>query len=321
MTDALLVATAKDARTLELARSLGFSSAMIVPLVAQDTAIGAITFVAAESGRRYTPADLSMAEELASRAALAIENSRLYGASQQAVALRDDFISAASHELRTPVTSLKVYTEVLQRQAARRGDDHTRGQLGKMHAQIERLAVLIADLLDVSKIEAGKLELRREEVDLRRMVDEVVEAIQATTLKHRITVEGRVRRLVVGDQERLGQVLTNLLTNAVKYSPQANCIVVRLAETADGAMIEVEDSGIGIDPEHLDRVFDRFYRVSSPDEKTFPGLGMGLYISHEIVRRHGGAIEVESKRGHGSVFRVVIPYGDGGAVADRCEHG
>jgi PAS domain S-box-containing protein len=318
ITDALLVATAKDERTLELARSLGFSSAMIVPLVADETTIGAITFVAAESGRHYAAADLRMAEELASRAALAIQNSRLYGASQQAVAVRDDFISAASHELRTPVTSLKVYTEVLQRQAERRGDESTSDRLRKMLTQIDRLAVLIGDLLDVSKIEAGKLELRRELVDLRRLIDEVVEAIQATTSKHRIVVAGDVSRPVVGDGERLGQVLTNLLTNAVKYSPQADRIIVRIAETTDGVTVDVQDFGIGIEPEHLDQVFDRFYRVTSEDEKTFPGLGMGLYISHEIVRRHGGTMEVKSIKGCGSVFRVTLPYGDG-AAPDRPE--
>jgi len=318
ITDALLVATAKDERTLELARSLGFSSAMIVPLVAHETTIGAITFVAAESGRHYAAADLRMAEELASRAALAIQNSRLYGASQQAVAVRDDFISAASHELRTPVTSLKIYTQVLQRQAERRGDEHTGGQLRKMQAQIDRLAVLIGDLLDVSKIEAGKLELRHELIDLRRLTDEVVEAIQATTTKHQIVVEGTVSRPVVGDGERLGQVLTNLLTNAVKYSPQADRIGVRLVETAGRAIVEVEDFGIGIEPEHLDQIFDRFYRVTSEDEKTFPGLGMGLYISHEIVRRHGGMMEVTSVKGSGTVFRVTLPYGDGMAP-DRSE--
>jgi signal transduction histidine kinase len=178
ITDAMLVESAKDERSLELSRSIGFSSAMIVPLVGRAAPVGTITFVTAESGRRYTAADLAMAEELAGRAALAIENSRLYGESQSAVALRDDFIAAASHELRTPVTSLRVYTEVLQRRAAKRGDDHTSLHLGKMTAQIERLAVLIDDLLDVSKIEAGKLELRRDTLDLRRMVDEVAEAVE-----------------------------------------------------------------------------------------------------------------------------------------------
>lgn len=309
ISDALLVATAKDARTLELARSIGFSSAMIVPLVVQDRAIGAITFVAAESGRHYTAADLSMAEELASRAALAIENSRLYRESQRAVALRDDFIAAASHELKTPVTSLKIYTEILQRQAEQHMDNPNGRYLGKMNAQIDRLTRLIGELLDVSKIEAGTLELRREAVDLGRLVEEAVEAIQATTSKHRIEVVGCVERPIVGDRERLGQVLTNLLTNAVKFSPQANRVIVRLAEEGDAAVLEVEDFGIGIADEHLSQVFDRFYRVNSADEKTFPGLGLGLYIASEIVRRHGGALQATSQAGRGSRFRCVIPFG------------
>lgn len=170
--------------------------------------------------------------------------------------------------------------------------------------------MLVGDLLDVSKIEAGKLELRHELIDLQRLTDELVEAIQATIAKHQILVEGTVSRHVVGDGERLGQVLTNLLTNAVKYSPQADRIIVRLAETPDGVTIEVQDFGIGIDPEHLDQVFDRFYRVTSEDEKTFPGLGMGLYISHEIVRRHGGTMEVTSVKGaapsSASLFRMAM---------------
>jgi len=315
ISDEYLVTVAKDEETLELARGLQLCSAMVVPLMVRDTAIGAITFIAAESGRHYTEADLRMAEELASRAALAIENSRLYGESQQAVALRDDFISAASHELKTPVTSLKIYTELLLRQSRQRGDEQTSSHLQKMNGQIERLAVLISDLLDVSKIEAGKLELRREMVELRPVVDEVIEAVQTTTTKHHIEINGHVGRAVIGDRERLSQVVTNLLTNAVKYSPHADRIVVRIAETGAGATIEVEDYGIGIDEEHLDQIFDRFYRVTSADEKTFPGLGMGLFISQEIVRRHGGTMEVTSTKGRGSVFRFTVPYGEAAPTA------
>jgi PAS domain S-box-containing protein len=307
ITDEMLVATARDARTLALARSLGFTSAMIVPLVVQDATIGAITFVATDSGRHYTPADLTMAQELASRAALAIENSRLYGASQRAVALRDDFIAAASHELRTPVTSLKVYTEVMLKQATKRRDETAMRSLQVMNNQIDRLSTLIVDLLDVAKIESGTLELRQEAFDLRRLVDEIVDGMQATLTTHRLEVRGAATLDVFGDRDRIGQVLTNLLSNAVKYSPQADRVLVRLAGDMDHVTLEVEDFGIGIAREHMPHLFDRFYRVSAPDEKTFPGLGMGLYIVQEIVYRHGGDLQVESTAGRGSCFRVRLP--------------
>lgn len=307
ITDQMLVETAKDERTLTLARGLGFTSAMIVPLINQGATIGAITFVTTESGRHYTSNDLNMAQELASRAALAIENSRLYAASQRAVALRDDFIAAASHELRTPVTSLKVYTELLLRQSMRRGDTAAISPLRAMNSQIDRLSGLIVDLLDVARLEAGTLEMRREPTDLRQLVEEIVAVMQTTTNKHRIEIEGKTALAFVGDRERLGQVLINLLSNAVKYSPRADRIVVRLSDHADHVILEVEDHGIGIEREHLPRLFDRFYRVSNPNEKTFPGLGMGLYIAHEIVHGHGGELQVKSDLGKGSSFRVELP--------------
>jgi two-component system CheB/CheR fusion protein len=248
-----------------------------------------------------------MAQELASRAALAIENSQLYAASQRAVTLRDDFIAAASHELRTPVTSLKVYTEVMLRKATRGSDEAAVRSLQAMNNQIDRLSSLIVDLLDVAKIESGTLELRQEAFDLRQLVDEIVEVTQATLTKHRIDVEGDATLAVVGDRERLGQVLTNLLSNAAKYSPKAELILVRMWGDQDDVFLEVEDFGIGIQREHLPHLFDRFYRVSTPDEKTFPGLGMGLFIVQEIVRRHGGDLHVESTAGRGSCFRVRLP--------------
>ena len=315
ITDEMLVATARDERSLELMRSIGVHSAMVVPLLIGGRAIGAITFVAAESGRRYSPADLSMAEELASRAALAIENSRLFTESQKSVTLRDDFISAASHELRTPVTSLKVFTEVLQRQARKRGDEQAERHLTRMNSQIDKLTILISDLLDVSKFEAGKLSFRRELVDVNAMADEVVESIQATADQHRIVLEGRVANPIHGDKDRLGQVLTNLLTNAIKYSPDADRVIVRLSEDRSSAAIEVQDFGIGIDNDQQSKIFERFYRATSSDERTFPGLGIGLYLSSQIVRRHGGTMNVKSTRGQGSVFRFTTPFGEPDLVA------
>lgn len=306
--DAFLIASAHDEEELALLRTIGFSSVMIVPLLIQGEAIGTITFVSAESGRYYTQADLSMAEELASRVALAIQNARLYSEAQKAIGLRDDFISMASHELRTPITSLKMYTQFLQKHLSKKGDISLVHPLTRMDAQLNKLAGLINDLLDVSKIEHGRLDFQEECFNLEEVVREACEAVQQTTPKHTIHIEGSIPYSVRGDKDRIGQVMTNLLTNAIKYSPQAREVLVRLQSEPDRALVSVQDFGIGIDQEHLSKIFTRFYRVSDPDEKTFPGLGLGLYLSHEIITRHGGSLTVASEKGKGSVFSCVLPY-------------
>lgn len=304
----LIVAAARDEEELALIRKIGFTSVMIVPLLVQGKAIGAITFVTAESGRHYTSADLAMAEELASRAALAIENARLYTEAQKAIGIRDDFISIASHELRTPITSLKMYTQLLQKQLARKGEESLVRSCMKMDAQLNKLTALIGDLLNVSKIEHGKLEFQEGMFDLDALVKETVEHIQPTTTKHVIHIEGSIAQPVWGDKDRIGQVLTNLLSNAIKYSPQADTIIVRLTPEPDMVVVSVQDFGIGIDNEHQSNIFTRFYRVSDPEEKTFPGLGIGLYIAHEIIKRHGGNLTVVSGKEKGSQFSFTLSY-------------
>jgi PAS domain S-box-containing protein len=307
ITDEMLVAVAKNEEELALIRRIGFSSAMTVPLRIQERAIGAMTFVTAESGRHYTGADLAFAEEVASRAALAVENARLYRDAQRAIAVRDEFMSLASHELKTPVTSLKMYTQVLQRQAERRGDADLADRLVKMDRQTDKLTGLINDLLNVTRIQTGQLEYVDEVVDLNAIVHECVDAIQPTTTKHHIFVEGTIDGRVWGDSERIGQVVTNLLTNAVKYSPRADRVLVRLNADAGNAVISVRDFGIGIGEEHREKIFEQFYRVSDPSEKTYPGLGLGLFIAGEIVKRHGGTIIVQSASGEGTTFTLTLP--------------
>jgi PAS domain S-box-containing protein len=307
ITDEMLMATARDEHELTLARSLGMTSAMIVPICSDGVPIGAITFVTTESRRRYTEADLAMAEELASRASLAIENARLYRTAQEALTLRDEFISIASHELKTPVTSLKVYSQMLGRQAQRKGDTATALQLGKMESQVDKLTKLIANLLDVSKIEAGKLEYVSEDFDLVALVRELAESPKAIDQTHVVTVTECGPIVICADRDRIGQVVVNLLTNAIKYSPDADRVDVDLSCDGVTATVAVRDFGIGIDPSFHDHLFDRFFQVSDPEERTFPGLGMGLYISREIARRHGGDIRVDSVKGGGSTFSLVLP--------------
>ena len=173
---------------------------------------------------------------------------------------------------------------------------------------LNKLTLLIRDLLNVTRIELGRLDFQEDLFDLNEVVKETVEQMQVITRKHRIQIEGHVIQTVRGDKDRIGQVLTNLLTNAIKYSPKADSIIVRLTSNDESAVVSVQDFGIGIEQEHLQAIFERFYRVSDPDEKTFPGLGIGLYISHEIIKRHGGTLAVESEKGRGSVFSFILPY-------------
>ena len=292
---------------LPIINALGLTSYMGIPLIAHDKVIGAITFSSIQPQRRYTYEDLTFGQELARRIALTLDNARLYAEAQRAITLRDDFISIASHELRTPVTSLKLYVQVLQKQLSRRGDENLVRSLAKMDAQLNKLTLLIEDLLNVSRIEHGKLEFHEDWFDLNEVTQETVEQIQSTTSKHRIRIEDRIDQLVFGDKDRIGQVLTNLLTNAVKFSPQADTIIVRLTTAQDAIVVSVQDFGIGIEKEYLNHIFDRFHRVNDPEEKTYPGLGIGLYIAHEIIQRHGGTLAVESEKGKGSLFSFTLP--------------
>lgn len=220
---------------------------------------------------------------------------------------KDEFISMASHELKTPVTSLKGFAQVLQRRLQKQGDEQGLHYATRMDAQLNKLTKLVSDLLDVSRMQAGKLTFDIEPFELDALVLETVENVQVATPGHQLLVEGRTGGCVLGDKDRLGQVFINLLTNAVKYSPQAEKVIVHLSRNSQEAGVSVQDFGIGIDAAHHQKIFERFYQVTEPEEKTFPGLGMGLYISHEIVQRHQGRMWVESTKGEGSTFSVALP--------------
>ncbi len=220
---------------------------------------------------------------------------------------KDEFISMTSHELKTPVTSLKGFTNVLQRRLAKQGDEKSLYYLARIDAQLNKLAKLISDLLDITRMQTGKLTFQMEAFDLDVLMCETVENVQATTITHRFLIEGRTDARLCGDKDRLGQVFSNLLTNAVKYSPRANKVLVGLSRDQEQAIVSVRDFGIGIDEAHHQKIFERFYQVTDPEERTYPGLGIGLYISREIVERHHGQIGVESRKGEGAIFSVALP--------------
>jgi two-component system CheB/CheR fusion protein len=225
----------------------------------------------------------------------------------QMLAQREEFMAMASHELKTPVSSLKGYTQVLQARFTKAGDERSAALLSKMDAQLNKLINLISELLDVTKLEAGQLAWHTQPFDLDTLVREIVEEVSYTAERHQIRIEGTLSVPISGDRERLGQVLINLLTNAIKYSPQATSVLVTVASNTENAIISVRDFGIGIAPEKLAHVFERFYRVSDQEHKTFPGLGLGLFISAQMVKRQGGRMWVESQVGAGSTFSFTIP--------------
>jgi PAS domain S-box-containing protein len=220
---------------------------------------------------------------------------------------KDDFIGIASHELKTPITSIKGYTQVLEQMLQKKGDTVAAQMMGRMNTQINRLTSLVADLLDVTKINSGRLQFNDAEFEFNGMVKELVEDLRRITVRHTLIEDYRKTGIVFGDKERIGQVIANLVTNAIKYSPNAEKIIIHTAVSNNEVTLCVEDFGIGIAGDKLTKVFEQFYRVSGDMQHTFPGLGLGLYISSEIIKREGGKIWVTSRLGSGSTFCFSLP--------------
>jgi signal transduction histidine kinase/DNA-binding response OmpR family regulator len=320
--DTLLMSIAKDADHLERLRAQGFCSYMCVPLQARGRTLGAITFVTSESRRCYTTADLHLAEDLARRAGLAVDNARLYREAQEAILARDEFLSIASHELKTPLTSLQLQVQTLIR-AAQKGSaakltpERLTGKLQLADQQTERLANLINELLDVSRIRSGRIDMRLEELDVTEIVHTVVVRFEEQLLQAgsnlRLACDNQA--LVCADRSRLEQVVTNLLSNAIKYGA-GKAIEIRVTQDAENVQMAVRDEGIGIAPEHLERIFVRFERAVSSD--NYGGLGLGLYIVRQIVEALGGTIRVVSALGTGSTFTVMLPRADAARADQKC---
>ena len=226
---------------------------------------------------------------------------------KQAERKKDEFISIASHELKTPLTSVKGYVQLLER-SIEKGDVPTlKKHLAKAQVQLEKLNELITDLLDISKIESGKLKFNKQPFIIDDMLDSVIEIIHQSNPEFKLLKTGSVKREICGDEMRIEQVVINFLTNAIKYSPGTSEVHITVEDRGETVYVGVRDFGIGINEELQKNVFEKFYRV----EETaihFQGLGIGLYISAEIIRRHGGEVGVKSIPGEGSEFYFSIPF-------------
>ena len=299
------------------------ASLLVLPLRTRRELLGALVIAANDPDRAMTDDKLPLAEFLAERAALAIENAKLYTEQVEArrkvedlSRLKDEFLSIASHELRTPVTSIKGYTQ-LAKMLIKEGDLNTSEEyLDIALDQIDRMSRLILELLDVSRIETGRLEIRREAIHWPHFVRDVVHRHHTAVSDRRFHVsvpdDGKV---VTGDRDRLEQVLGNLLENAVKYSPDGSDVTVTVEDRGDSLLTAVCDRGIGIPADEIGQVFERFHRGRQVSSTNYGGLGLGLYITKQIIERHGGSIWVESKEGQGTTFYFSLPASESTAGA------
>ncbi|HXT99424.1 MAG TPA: PAS domain S-box protein [Polyangia bacterium] len=314
ITKAMIEAGAPDPEQRRVAFELGLRSVMVVPLVVGKEAIGTLTFLTAESGRLYGSQDLILATEIGRRASLAIENARAYTEAREAVRTRDNFLAIASHELRTPMSTLSVLISSLVRAAAsgrllKLSADALSERMLRAERQMTQLGRLVDRLLDVSRLSTRDLWLEREQTDLADLARDVISRFEDAAAETGSRIELKAAGSTVGwwDRSRLDQVVTNLVGNAVKYGKGAPVTVSVSSGSSGHVRLTVHDAGPGIPLEHQERIFGQFER--SPDAENIPGMGLGLWVARRIVTAHGGSINLDSVPGEGATFSVVLPVG------------
>ncbi|MFP2926762.1 ATP-binding protein [Pyxidicoccus sp. 3LG] len=308
--DEALSHIALDGEHLELLRALGITSLLSVPLRSRDQVLGALTFFHGRPGRHHDGQDVRVAEDLARRAALALDNARLYDEAQAAVRVRDEFLTVASHELRTPLTPLQLTLAALARELWRDGiaphDARARHHLEMARSQVRKLTALVGALLDVGRLNHGRMELELAETDLGKVLREVADwfAPEAAKAGSHLYVDCAPDTRGRWDRMRLEQVITNLLSNAIRYGA-GGAIHARVEDLGDSVRLTVRDEGIGISLKDQERIFGRFERAVSG--RHYGGLGLGLFITRNLVEALGGRIQVESRPKEGATFTVTLP--------------
>ena len=289
-------------------------SQMIVPILYQGTVSAMIDLESAHPNA-FSQQDVDFVTRLADHAAIAIENARLYQHAQAANQAKTEFMSVASHELKTPMTSIKGYAKLLALGVAGELTERQRDFLSIIGTNVDRMDRLVADLLDVSRIEAGRLRLDLAAVDMHEVVDSVVESVRAQIDAKELTLEVSMPSIlprVWGDQGRLMQILTNLVSNAYKYTPNGGLICISVNDQGDGSStgfltISVRDTGVGISSEDQQKLFSKFFRADDPRIRKVPGTGLGLSITKSLVETHGGQIWFESEPDRGTTFTLTLP--------------
>jgi signal transduction histidine kinase/CHASE3 domain sensor protein len=305
--DAMLVAAARDADHLAIMRELQIKSAIIVPMIARGRTLGALTIISSGSGRRYDEADQALATELATRAAIAIDNAQLYRSALAASDSKSAFLATMSHELRTPLNAIIGYQSLLTEGIDGRLNEPQLAQLRRIRSSADHLLGLIDEVLTFSRVDAGKEMVRREEIQLAPIVTEALTMVTPLAESKGLKLRDETRdAALLTDGGKVRQILINLLSNAIKFSDNGE-IVVRSRLDHDSVAISIFDPGIGISAENLARIFDPFWQVEQRSTRRVGGTGLGLSVSRSLARLLGGDVSVESKPDRGSTFTLTLP--------------
>ncbi|HEX2916218.1 MAG TPA: ATP-binding protein [Chloroflexia bacterium] len=317
ISDSLLESLSPNQEVLKTLQKLNFKSSITVPLVARGQSLGVLNLAYSDSARSYNQADLAFVEELAYRAALAVDNARLYQEAKEAIQDREDFLSVAAHELKTPITAMLGYAQLLGRQVERNqvvDSVRLNRAVNSIQQQSVKLNRLVTQLLDVSRIEAGKLRIDPVLTDVNKLVDSVVAQARTSSNGRDLLLQMPSEPIrAVLDPVRFEQVVVNLVDNALKYSPENSPVSIGLSMESHTDLLKetgmvclaVSDRGPGIPPERIPYIFDRFYQAS--ETNMLKGMGLGLFITRQIVELHHGKIEIEALPEGGTCFKVLIP--------------
>jgi PAS domain S-box-containing protein len=312
VSDSFLEAIAAGPEHLEVLRRLDPQSLLVVPLVARGRTLGAFGLFSARPGRHYNADDRLLAVELGRRAALAVDNARLYRQAREAVAARDEVLSIVSHDLGNPLSAVRVSARVLDRLLDAGDMERARVQVEGIRGAALQMERLIKDLLEIRRIETGRLRLVRRPEQVRQLVEEAARSLHGVAAEKGVTITTRLEdglhALIRVDADRIQQIFSNLMGNALKFTPRDGVITVAAANAEDGVVFSVRDTGPGIPAEHLPHVFNRFWQAS---QQGSHGIGLGLAIAKGLVEAHGGDVVVESEPGQGSLFSFTIPLEPG----------
>jgi signal transduction histidine kinase len=326
VTDEMLVAGARDAEHLRLLRALHFSSIIVVPLVARGLRLGALTLCTTESARRYDDADLALARDLAQRAAVAVDNARLFRDAERARAeaeeanrAKSEFLATMSHELRTPLNAIQGHVQLLELELHGPVTAQQRDAFGRIDRAQRHLLGLINDILSYARLEGGRVEYDVRAVPVADVVRDVTPMVEPQLVAKGLTFEVRLPDgggdapvLVWADREKLAQILLNLLSNATKFTPAGGRVTVDLVDREDGsapadqAFVRVRDTGVGIPRDKLEAIFEPFVQLRSAYSAGPSGTGLGLAISRDLARGMGGDLRARSAAGEGSTFTVAL---------------